>query len=114
MAIVSNLEGRQVRGKMNKKSKEVHRIINGQEYIHTIENPYDGPISAAQKLQRNVFGKTNAIVNSILSDPEQYNEWKARMDEYNSNAFRPDLPPYPKRFTTVRSFVYHVISEQIN
>ena len=114
MAIVSNLEGRRVRGKMNKKSNEVHRIINGQEYIHTIENPYDGPISAAQKLQRNVFGKTNAIVNSILSDPEQYNEWKARMEEHNRNAFRPDLPPCPKRFTTVRSFVYHVISEQIN
>lgn len=114
MAIVDNLDGKKVRGKTNKKSNEVHRVINGREYTHTIENPYEGPISDAQKLQRNVFGKTNAIVNSIVNDPKQYKEWQNRMEDYNRTVVRPDLPPFPKRYTTVRSFVYHVISEQIN
>ncbi len=114
MAIVDNLDGKKVRGKTNKKSNEVHRVINGREYTYIIENPYEGPASTAQKLQRNVFGKTNAIVNSIVNDPKQYKEWQNRMEEYNRTVVRPDLPPFPKRYTTVRSFVYHVISEQIN
>ncbi len=114
MAIVDNLDAKRVRGKLNKKSKEVHRVINGREYTHTIENPYEGPISAAQKLQRNVFGKTNAIVNGIMSDPKQYQEWKARMEEHNRSVIRPDLPQNQKRYKTVRSYVYHVISEQLN
>jgi len=114
MAIVRDIEGRKVSGKLNKKSKEVHRVINGREFSYTIENPYAGPPSDAQKLQRKVFGKTNAIVNGIVSDPQQYMEWKKRMEEYNLTVNRPDLPPYPKRYTTVRSYVYHVISEQIN
>lgn len=113
MAIVDNLDAKRVRGKLNKKSKEVHRVINGREYTHTIENPYEGPISAAQKLQRNVFGKTNAIVNGIMSDPKQYQEWKERMEEYNRSV-QPYLPQSPKRYKTVRSYVYHVISEQLN
>lgn len=114
MAIVDNLDGKKVRGKTNKKSNEVHRVINGREYTYTIENPYKGPASKAQKLQRSVFGKANAIVNGIVNDPKQYKEWQNRMEEYNRTVVRPDLPPFPKRYTTVRSFVYHVISEQIN
>lgn len=103
MAIVRDIDGRKVSGKLNKKSKEVHRVINGREFSYTIENPYAGPPSDAQKLQRTVFGKTNAIVNGIINDPQQYAEWKRRMEEDN-----------PKQYTTVRSYVYHVISEQIN
>ena len=114
MAKVSYFDGKQVSGKTNKKSKEVHRVINGKEYTHTIENPYEGPISDAQKLQRKVFGKTNAIVNGIVNDPKQYIEWQARMEEYNRSVVRPDLPPFLKRYKTVRSFVYHIISEQVN
>ena len=103
MAKVNYFDGRKVSGKLNKKSKEVHRVINGREFSYTIENPYAGPPSDAQKLQRKVFGKTNAIVNGIVSDPQQYMEWKKRMEEDNST-----------HYTTVRSYVYHVISEQIN
>ena len=114
MAIVDNFDAKLTRGKTNKKSNEVHRVINGKEYTHTIENPYEGPISEAQKLQRKVFGQTNAIVNGIVNDPKQYKEWQARMEEYNRSVVRPDLPPFPKRYKTVRSFVYHMISEQIN
>lgn len=114
MAIVDNLDGKKVRGKTNKKSNEVHRVINGREYTYTIEKPYKGPASKAQKLQRSVFGKANAIVNGIVNDPKQYKEWQNRMEDYNRTVVRPDLPPFPKRYTTVRSFVYHVISEQIN
>ena len=112
MAIVSNLDAKQVRGKLNKKSKEVHRIINGREYAHTIENPYEGPASSAQKLQQSVFGKTNAIVNAIVNDPAQLKEWKERMETHN-HSFNPDLCPHLKRYKTVRAYAYHVISEQI-
>ena len=114
MAIVDNLDGKKVRGKMNKKSNEVHRVINGREFTYSIENPYEGPISEAQKLQRKLFGKTNSIVNGIVNDPKQYKEWQNRMEEYNRTVIRPDLPPFPKRYKTVRSFVYHMINEEIN
>lgn len=112
MAIVRNLEGRKISGKLNKKSKEVHRVRNGREFVHTIENEYDGPISKAQKLQRSIFGKTNAVVNAIMNDPEQLKEWKARMEEYN-RSIRPYQPPFPQRFKTVRAYAYSVISEQL-
>lgn len=114
MAIVKSWDAGKTHGKLNKKSNEVHRVINGKEYKHTIEHPYEGPISAAQKLQRTVFGKTNAIVNSIVSDPEQYQEWQKRMEEYNLNVYPADPSRNPKRYKTVRAFVYHTISEQFN
>ena len=112
MAKVDHVDGRQVSGKMNKKSKEVHRIINGREFVHTIEKEYENDPSKAQKSQRSVFGKANSVINRILADPEQFKEWQANMEEYN-NSIKPGLPPYPKRFKTVRAFAYHVISEQI-
>lgn len=112
MAKINHIDGRKVRGKMNKKSKEVHRVRNGREHVYTIENEYEGKPSASQKLQRSIFGKTNAIVNGIMADPIQVQEWQARMDEYNRTRDL-SLRPMPKRYTTVRSFVFAVISEQI-
>ena len=112
MAIVSNVDGRKVRGKMNKKSKEVHRIRNGREFVYTIEKEYEDDPSKAQKLQRSIFGKTNAIVNGIMSNPEQVKEWQVKMEEYNRSV-NPLLRPAPRRFTTVRAYVYSVISEQL-
>ena len=112
MAKVKNLDSFQRQGKLNKKSKEVHRIRNGREYIHTIENPYEGPASKAQKAHRSLFGKTNSIVNAIMADPAQVQEWKARMDEHNRSVTL-YLPPFPKRYKTVRSYAYFVVSEQL-
>lgn len=112
MAVVSKIDGSQVRGKLNKKSKEVHRIRNGREYVHTIENKYEGPASKAQKLQRSIFGKTNAILNSIMADPEQVKLWQEKLDEYNRNFDWTQRPIQP-RFTTVRSYAYSVISQQL-
>lgn len=112
MAIVSNIDGRQVRGKLNKKSKEVHRIRNGREFVHTIEKEYENNPSAAQKVQRSNFGQTNAILNRIMADPEQVKEWQAKMDEYHRN-YDGTKRPLPRRYKTVRSFAYAVISEQL-
>ena len=112
MAIVSNVDGRKVRGKMNKKSKEVHRIRGGREYVHTIEKEYVDNPSSAQKFQRSNFGKTNAILNLIMADPEQVKAWETRMKEYNKQALS-TLDPSLRRFKTVRSFAYHIISEQL-
>ena len=113
MAKVSNSVGNLVSGKMNKQTKEVHRVRNGHEFVHTIENPYEGPASPAQKAHRSLFGKTNALVNTILADPAQKEEWRKRMEEYNLSI---DVihPPFPKRFETVRSFVYAMIKEQFS
>lgn len=112
MAIVDSQERSQVRGKMNKKSKEIHRIRNGQEYVHSVENPYGGPPSKAQKLQQSIFGKTNAIVNRIMSDPAQVREWEEKMKNYN-RSLNENLLSTSKRYSTVRSFVYAMISEQL-
>ena len=112
MAIVSNVDGKKVRGKMNKKSNEVHRIINGREFLHTIENPYEGPASKAQKLHRSNFGKVSAIVNTIMANPEQVAQYKQKMEEYN-RSINPFHPPFPKRFLTVRQYLYAVVGDQI-
>jgi ElaA protein len=113
MAIVDTKNGDQRRGKLNKKSKEVHRIVNGKEHVYSIENPYQGPPSDAQKLQRSIFGKTTAVVNVIMSDPEQVKIWQERMEQHNQS-IAPYLPPYPKRFKTLRKYIHTVISEQIS
>lgn len=112
MATVDHLEGSQVRGKMNKQSKEIHRIRNGREFVHTVKNEYAGPPTKAQKLQRSVFGKTNAIVNRIMSDPDQVQEWEAKMKDYH-RSLADKILLNPKRYNTVRSFVYATISEQL-
>ena len=112
MAIVDSQDRSQVRGKMNKKSKEIHRVRNGREYVHTVKNEYAGPPSKAQKLQQSIFGKTNAIVNRIMSDPAQVQEWTEKMVEYNKTALD-YTKPLQRRYTTVRSFVYAMISEQL-
>jgi len=112
MAKVTNLDGSGRRGKMNKKSNVVHRIRNGKEHAYTINAGYIDDPSAAQKLQRSVFGKTNAIVNRIMADPEQYRDWEAKMEEYN-RSIKPYEPPFPQRFTTVRSYAYYAISEEL-
>ena len=111
MAKESYVDGRQVHGKISKKSKEVHRVRNGRQHAYEMEIPADDP-SKAQKLQRSVFGETNAIVNRIMQDPEQVKEWQTRMEDYNRSV-TPWLPPFPKRFGSVRSYAYAVISEQL-
>ncbi|MBQ2520766.1 MAG: GNAT family N-acetyltransferase [Paludibacteraceae bacterium] len=112
MAKVRNNNLGTISGKTNKKAKEVHRVINGKEYVHTIENEYEGEPSAAQKLQRSIFGKTNAIVNGIMADPIQAAEWRERMELYNKS-INPRVAPFPKRYKTLRKYIYAVISEQM-
>ena len=112
MARVRSADGTRVSGKMNKKSNEVRRVINGKQYTHTITKEYVDNPSDAQKIQRSVFGKVNAIVNKIMADPVQVQEWKTRMEEYNRSV-TPWNPPFPKRYLTVRQFVYATLSEQM-
>ena len=113
MAVVHNYDGTQRRGKMNKKSKEVHRVRNGKEHVYYLNNDCSNPPSEAQKLQRSVFGRTNAIVNAIIADPQQEKEWRQRMMEHNRQS-RPDFDPTQVRYKTLRSFLYAVFSEKIS
>ncbi len=112
MARVNTADGSKVHGKLNKKDNQVHRVINGREFVHAVENPYDGPASKNQKAHRTIFGQTNAVINTILADPAQKAEWRKRMEDYNRSV-NAMLPDHPKRFATVRQYAYFVISEQL-
>ena len=94
-----------------KKSKKVHRVRAGREHVYN-QDPYLGPPTDAQKLQRSIFGKTNVIVNVIVNDPVQEAEWRERMLEFNRN-INYLRTPNVKKFVTVREYAYAVISEQI-
>lgn len=111
MAKVTNHVGQRVSGKYNKKTNEVHRVRNDKEHVYEL-TPYTGPASKAQKLNRSIFGKANAIVNGILADPTQVPLWEKRMEQHNRISNR-KTTTNPKRFITLRQYVYHVISQQL-
>lgn len=111
MAKVTNHVGQRVSGKYNKKTNEVHRVRNDKEHVYEL-TPYTGPASKAQKLNRSIFGKANAIVNGILADPTQVPLWEKRMEQHNRISNRKNTTN-PKRFLTLRQYVYHVISQQL-
>ena len=112
MAKVDYVDGRKVRGKLCKKSKEVHRVRNGREQVYEMEIDPGKP-SKAQKAHRSLFGATNAIVNRIMLDPEQVAIWEERMKETNRD-IHPWEPPFPKRYITVREYVYDIVSKQLS
>ena len=112
MAKVNSYDRAQVSGKMNKKSKEVHRVRNGREHVYTIENPNMQPPSKAQKSYRALFGKITSTVNAIMSDPAQTAEWRQRMLNYHSTLDRVTNPTL-KHYKTLRQFVFAVIREQL-
>ena len=110
MAIVNEYNSALKSGKMNKKDKEVHRVIRGKEYVHTVNNEYNGPASEAQTTHRSNFGKINAIVNRIMADPVQVADFEQRMKAANAPAVTYQVP---KPFKTVRQYVFAVIREQV-
>lgn len=112
MAKNKNLDYSSRRGKLNKKSNVIHRIRNGKEHVYSILNPNTEPPSEAQKSHRALFGKVNAVVNRIMADPRQVEQWTARMAEANRH-IKPHQPPYPKRFVTTRQYLFSVIREQL-
>ena len=110
MAKIHNRDHSLRSGKMNKKDKEVHRVIHGKEYVHTVTNEYDGPASEAQIAHRSNFGKINSIVNRIMADPVQKADFEQRMIAANKQF---SVMGKEKPYETVRQYVYAVIREQI-
>lgn len=110
MAKIDNQDCSLRHGKLNKKDKEVHRVIRGKEYVHTVSNEYDGPASEAQQAHRSNFGKINALVNRIMADPAQVADFEQRMNAANRHA---TASGQLKPFATVRQYVYAVIREQV-
>ena len=112
MAKVHNTDYTIRHGKLNKRDEVIYREQYGKERMYTVRNPFQGPATKAQKDHRSFFGKVNSVVNLIMADPAQQAEWKARMDEYN-RSINVCVPPYPKRFTTTRQYVFSVISNRL-
>jgi hypothetical protein len=99
MARVDNNDQSLRRGKLNKNDNVIYRIRNGKQQVYIAkENSF--PPSKAQKTNRSLFGKVNAAVNIILSDPEQLKEWEARFAAQHE-------------FDTVRKMVFASIREQL-
>lgn len=99
-----------VSGKFNRKDPEIHRVRNGKEHVYT-QNVVNNPNTKAQKNTRGLFGKTNSIVNVIMADPVQCQEWRHRLNEFNETHYRYHTSESP--FKTLRQFIYHVISQQL-
>lgn len=110
MAKIDNQDHSLRRGKMNKQDKEVHRVIRGREYVHTVNNEYKGPASEAQDAQRSNFGKISSILNRLMADPAQAAEFEQRMNAYNK---RFTVKGLDKPFESVRQYAYAVIRDQI-
>ena len=105
MAKIDYVDGRKVRGKLCKKSKEVHRVRNGREQVYEMEIDPGKP-SKSQKAHRSLFGATNAIVNRIMLDPEQVAIWEERMKEYPAewiNGYDPSFTIRQDRLYAVRA-----------
>ena len=98
-----------IHGKLNKKSDDVYRVRNGRQFVHT-ETKSTVPASRAQKLNRKHFGKVTALVNVIMADSAQVEDWTQKMKEFNTQA---TLNKSPFRYKTVRKFIHAAISEQI-
>ena len=110
MAKIHNQDNSLKSGKMNKKDKEVHRVIRGREYVHTVNNEYAGPASEAQTAHRSNFAKINSIVNRIMADPAQVTDFEQRMEAENKAA---TASRKVKPYKTVRQYIYAVIRDQI-
>jgi len=112
MAKVNKSDYTQMRGKLNRKDNVIHRVRNGKEHIYSILEPNTAQPSQAQKNHRSLFGKVNSIVNVVMADPQQVAEWTGRMEQAN-RAINPSRPPFPKRYATVRQFVFATVSAQL-
>jgi len=110
MAKIHNQDNSLKSGKMNKKDKDVHRVIRGREYVHTVNNEYAGPASEAQTAHRTNFGKINSLVNRIMADPAQVADFEQRMEAENKAA---TANRKVKPYKTVRQYIYAVIRDQI-
>ena len=109
MAKVSNQDYSVRRGKLNKKDPVIYRNSYGKQQIYTASAP-SVPPSEAQKANRSNFGKTTAIVNAIVTDPNQAAEWEQKRIDYNRSVAQ---NMYAPRYRSLRKFVHAVISEQI-
>ena len=109
MARLDNEDHSLKHGKMNKKSSVVYRVRNGKQQSYTPDDTPQDP-SPAQKAHRKFFGKITALVNAIVADPQQYEQWDAKRIAYNRSIA---LDPLAKRYKTVRSYAHYVLSEQL-
>ena len=109
MSKVTNQDYSLRQGKMSKDSSVVYRVRNGRQQSYTLaEN--DKPASKAQKAHRKFFGKVTAIVNAIMADPKQQQEWAEKRLAYNHSVA---LDMTKKRYQSTRSYIHAVITEQL-
>lgn len=92
-----------------RKPSVVYRIRNGRQQSYMYSGN-DNPPTKAQTAHRKLFGKVIAIVNSIMADPKQVQEWTEKRLTYNQSIA---LDLTKKRYPTTRSYVHAVIAEQL-
>lgn len=98
-------------GKMNKKDDRVFRTRYGKQQVY-IPTPSSVPATKAQTAHRSFFGRVNSIVNVMVADPVQYKEAEKRMKAYNRSV-NPNVLNAPKRYKTVRSYLFFEVSNNI-
>ena len=99
MAKVITPDGSRRRGKLDKQSNEVHRIgKNGEEQTYVL-HPSSVPPTKAQNFYRKNFGKINAVVNSIVADPLQAQQWQERPEGEECHLWHAVLPDLAGRWS---------------
>ncbi len=107
MAKVRNIDGSLRSGKLSKSSDEIHRIRNGQEFIHKVKNPNTKPPSEAQLLYRAKYARVNSKVNVIMGNPAQVASFDKLRKAHNRGKKYPLANP-DKKYGTTRQFVFDI------
>ena len=75
-------------GKLSRKERIVMRSRYGRTQAYAILHPYQGPLSAEQKVIVNAFSQAVKQCKSEMADPERLAFWQDRYAQYTKLAKR--------------------------
>ena len=89
-------------GKLSRKDRIVLRTRYGKTHAYTIDNPYKGPYTEAQKTMRSTFGMASKQASVILNEPAQRADWERRYAYYRKHYRASSSSRY---YSTLRGFI---------
>ena len=89
-------------GKLSRNDRIVMRTRYGKTHAYTIENPYQGPYTEAQKTMRSTFGMASKQASVIINDPAQKADWERRYASYRKH-YRASSSARP--YASLRGFI---------